>query len=81
MQLVAGGRLQLGVALGSADDEEYGLAGLTRSGQRERTDEFLGILADGVPGARGQGDWAFEPKRLTPGHSAAGATAMGRRDL
>ncbi len=45
LQLVAGGRLQLGVALGAADDEEYGLAGLTRTGQRERTDEFLGALA------------------------------------
>jgi alkanesulfonate monooxygenase SsuD/methylene tetrahydromethanopterin reductase-like flavin-dependent oxidoreductase (luciferase family) len=45
LQLVAGGRLQLGVALGAAGEEEYGLAGLTRSGQRERTDEFLRVLA------------------------------------
>jgi alkanesulfonate monooxygenase SsuD/methylene tetrahydromethanopterin reductase-like flavin-dependent oxidoreductase (luciferase family) len=45
LALVAGGRLQLGVALGSASEDEYGLAGLTRSGQRQRTDEFLRILA------------------------------------
>jgi alkanesulfonate monooxygenase SsuD/methylene tetrahydromethanopterin reductase-like flavin-dependent oxidoreductase (luciferase family) len=45
VQLVAGGRLQLGVALGAADEEEYGLAGLTRLGQRQRTDEFLRVLA------------------------------------
>jgi alkanesulfonate monooxygenase SsuD/methylene tetrahydromethanopterin reductase-like flavin-dependent oxidoreductase (luciferase family) len=45
LQLLAGGRLQLGVGLGGAGEEEYGLAGFTRSGQRERTDEFLGILA------------------------------------
>lgn len=45
VQLVAGGRLQLGVALGGAGEEEYGLAGFTRSGQRERTDEFLRIMA------------------------------------
>ena len=45
VQLVAGGRLQLGVALGAADEEEYGLAGLTRFGQRQRTDEFLHVLA------------------------------------
>ncbi|HTW08388.1 MAG TPA: LLM class flavin-dependent oxidoreductase [Acidimicrobiales bacterium] len=45
LQLLAGGRLQLGVALGAAGEEEYGLAGLTRSGQRERTDEFLRVLA------------------------------------
>jgi alkanesulfonate monooxygenase SsuD/methylene tetrahydromethanopterin reductase-like flavin-dependent oxidoreductase (luciferase family) len=44
LQLVARGRLQLGVALGSASEDEYGLAGLTRSGQRHRTDEFLRIL-------------------------------------
>ena len=45
LALVARGRIQLGVALGSASEEEYGLAGLTRSGQRHRTDEFLRILA------------------------------------
>jgi alkanesulfonate monooxygenase SsuD/methylene tetrahydromethanopterin reductase-like flavin-dependent oxidoreductase (luciferase family) len=45
VQLIAGGRLQLGVALGGASEEEYRLAGFTRAGQRERTDEFLGILA------------------------------------
>lgn len=51
VQLIAGGRLQLGVALGAADEDEYVLAGLTRSGQRQRTDEFLRILV-----AAGQGD-------------------------
>ncbi len=45
LQLIAGGRLQLGVALGAASEEEYGLAGFTRSGQRQRTDDFLGVLA------------------------------------
>jgi alkanesulfonate monooxygenase SsuD/methylene tetrahydromethanopterin reductase-like flavin-dependent oxidoreductase (luciferase family) len=45
LQLIAGGRLQLGVALGGASEAEYGLAGLTRSGQRQRTDEFLRTLA------------------------------------
>ncbi len=32
VQLLARGRLQLGVALGAADEEVYGLAGLARSG-------------------------------------------------
>jgi alkanesulfonate monooxygenase SsuD/methylene tetrahydromethanopterin reductase-like flavin-dependent oxidoreductase (luciferase family) len=58
VQLIAGGRLQLGVALGAAGDEEYGLAGLTRSGQRERTDEFLRILA---AARRGEEDQAAAP--------------------
>jgi alkanesulfonate monooxygenase SsuD/methylene tetrahydromethanopterin reductase-like flavin-dependent oxidoreductase (luciferase family) len=44
LQLLARGRLQLGVALGGASEDEYELAGLTRSGQRHRTDEFLRIL-------------------------------------
>jgi alkanesulfonate monooxygenase SsuD/methylene tetrahydromethanopterin reductase-like flavin-dependent oxidoreductase (luciferase family) len=58
VQLVAGGRLQLGVALGAAGDEEYGLAGLTRSGQRERTDEFLRVLS---AASRGEEDTADAP--------------------
>jgi alkanesulfonate monooxygenase SsuD/methylene tetrahydromethanopterin reductase-like flavin-dependent oxidoreductase (luciferase family) len=58
LQLIAGGRLQLGVALGAADDEEYALAGLTRAGQRERTDEFLGVLA---AARRGEQDKAKVP--------------------
>jgi alkanesulfonate monooxygenase SsuD/methylene tetrahydromethanopterin reductase-like flavin-dependent oxidoreductase (luciferase family) len=45
LQLVARGRLLLGVGLGGAGEEEYHLAGLTRSGQRERTEDFLGIMA------------------------------------
>ncbi len=53
LQLVARGRLQLGVALGAAGEEEYGLAGLTRSGQSQRTDEFLHILAAARRGEEG----------------------------
>ena len=45
LQLVAQGRLRLGVGLGGAGEDEYKLAGVTRTGQRERTEEFLGILA------------------------------------
>lgn len=45
LQQIAGGRLQLGVALGSAGQDEYELAGLSRSGQRERTDHFLRVLS------------------------------------
>jgi alkanesulfonate monooxygenase SsuD/methylene tetrahydromethanopterin reductase-like flavin-dependent oxidoreductase (luciferase family) len=45
LQFVARGRLRLGVGLGGASEEEYELAGLTRSGQRQRTEQFLGILA------------------------------------
>jgi alkanesulfonate monooxygenase SsuD/methylene tetrahydromethanopterin reductase-like flavin-dependent oxidoreductase (luciferase family) len=44
VQLLADGRLQLGVALGAASEEEYGLVGLTLRGQRQRTDEFLRVL-------------------------------------
>jgi alkanesulfonate monooxygenase SsuD/methylene tetrahydromethanopterin reductase-like flavin-dependent oxidoreductase (luciferase family) len=45
VNLLARGRFRLGVALGSSSEEEYRLAGLTRSGQRERTEEFLSILS------------------------------------
>ena len=80
VQLVAGGRLQLGVALGASGDDDYGLAGLTRSGQRQRTDEFLSILA---AARRGEEEPAAPLSRtcLTAGHCAAGATAVGRRDI
>ena len=81
VQLVAGGRLQLGVALGAADEEEYGLAGLTRSGQRQRTDEFLRVLAGGASRRGGEAGCAIERTCLTAGHGAPGTAAMGRRDL
>ncbi|HET9060346.1 MAG TPA: LLM class flavin-dependent oxidoreductase [Acidimicrobiales bacterium] len=45
VNLLAQSRFKLGVALGSSSDEEYRLAGLTRSGQRQRTEEFLSIMA------------------------------------
>jgi alkanesulfonate monooxygenase SsuD/methylene tetrahydromethanopterin reductase-like flavin-dependent oxidoreductase (luciferase family) len=45
VNLLARGRFRLGVALGSSSEEEYRLAGLTRSGQRQRTDEFLSVLS------------------------------------
>lgn len=45
VNLLAQGRFKLGVALGASSEEEYRLAGLTRSGQRRRTEEFLSILA------------------------------------
>lgn len=66
VQLIAGGRLQLGVALGSAGEDEYGLAGLTRSGQGHRTNEFLGILA---AARRGESDPAspLSPRALLLG--------------
>ncbi len=60
LQLLARGRLQLGVALGAAGDEVYELAGLTRSGQRNRTDEFLGIL-----GAARRGELERMPSPLS----------------
>lgn len=53
LQLVARGRLQLGVALGGAGEEEYALAGLTRSGQRRRTEDFLSTLAAARRGEAG----------------------------
>ena len=58
LQLVARGRLKLGVGLGAAGSEEYGLAGLNRSGQRERTDEFLRVL---VAARRGKVEEAGAP--------------------
>lgn len=51
VHLLAKGRFILGAALGSGNDEEYRLAGLTRAGQRERTEEFVSVLR-----AWGRGD-------------------------
>ena len=67
LQLVARGRLQLGVALGAAGEEEYGLAGLTRSGQRERTDEFLDVLATARRGEIGKVTGPLSPRALLLG--------------
>lgn len=62
VQLLAQGRLQLGVALGAADEEEYRLAGLTRTGQRERTDEFLDALAAAASGEIGNAPVSADPR-------------------
>ena len=81
LQLVARGRLQLGVALGAAGDEEYSLAGLTRSGQRERTDEFLRVLAAARRGEMDEVAGSLSPRALLTGHGAPGAAAVGWRDV
>jgi alkanesulfonate monooxygenase SsuD/methylene tetrahydromethanopterin reductase-like flavin-dependent oxidoreductase (luciferase family) len=44
LQHIAGGRLQLGVAVGGGDDAEYLAAGFRRSDRARRTDEFLARL-------------------------------------
>ncbi|HZR48237.1 MAG TPA: LLM class flavin-dependent oxidoreductase [Streptosporangiaceae bacterium] len=44
LQHIAGGRLQLGVALGGGSDAEYLAAGFRRSDRAKRTDEFLAQL-------------------------------------
>jgi alkanesulfonate monooxygenase SsuD/methylene tetrahydromethanopterin reductase-like flavin-dependent oxidoreductase (luciferase family) len=44
LQHIAGGRLQLGVALGGGGDAEYLAAGFRRSDRARRTDEFLTLL-------------------------------------
>jgi alkanesulfonate monooxygenase SsuD/methylene tetrahydromethanopterin reductase-like flavin-dependent oxidoreductase (luciferase family) len=41
---IAGGRLQLGVAVGGGGDAEYLAAGFRRSDRARRTDEFLALL-------------------------------------
>ena len=61
VHLLAEGRLTLGVALGASSEDEYRLAGLARAGHRQRTDEFLSVLAawrentgrSAMPGATG----------------------------
>jgi alkanesulfonate monooxygenase SsuD/methylene tetrahydromethanopterin reductase-like flavin-dependent oxidoreductase (luciferase family) len=64
VNLLARGRFTLGVALGASSEHEYRLAGLTRSGQRERTEEFLSILA------------AWRRGDVTPGALSATARAL-----
>jgi alkanesulfonate monooxygenase SsuD/methylene tetrahydromethanopterin reductase-like flavin-dependent oxidoreductase (luciferase family) len=59
LQHIAGGRLQLGVAIGGGSNAEYAAAGFRRSDRASRTDEFLtllpGMLA-GKPVPHGPGD-------------------------
>jgi alkanesulfonate monooxygenase SsuD/methylene tetrahydromethanopterin reductase-like flavin-dependent oxidoreductase (luciferase family) len=69
LQHVAGGRLQLGVAIGGGSEAEYRAAGFRRSERARRTDEFLarlpGLLG-GQPLADGSGAYGREAIRLLP---------------
>jgi alkanesulfonate monooxygenase SsuD/methylene tetrahydromethanopterin reductase-like flavin-dependent oxidoreductase (luciferase family) len=70
LQHIAGGRLQLGVAIGGGSDAEYAAAGFRRSDRASRTDEFLtllpGMLA-GKPVSYGKGVApGGDPIRLLP---------------
>jgi alkanesulfonate monooxygenase SsuD/methylene tetrahydromethanopterin reductase-like flavin-dependent oxidoreductase (luciferase family) len=44
LQVVSGGRLELGLSLGAAREEDYGRAGLARPAVVARTDELLQVL-------------------------------------
>jgi alkanesulfonate monooxygenase SsuD/methylene tetrahydromethanopterin reductase-like flavin-dependent oxidoreductase (luciferase family) len=50
LQHIAGGRLQLGVAVGGGGDAEYLAAGFRRSDRARRTDEFLSLLPGALAG-------------------------------
>jgi alkanesulfonate monooxygenase SsuD/methylene tetrahydromethanopterin reductase-like flavin-dependent oxidoreductase (luciferase family) len=68
LQHIAGGRLQLGVAIGGGGDAEYLAAGFRRSDRASRTDEFLALLpgmlaGQPLPHGSGAGGDAF---RLLP---------------
>ena len=69
LQHIAGGRLQLGVAIGAGSDAEYRAAGFRRQDRARRTDEFLtllpGILA-GQPLPDGVGTPGTDAIRLLP---------------
>jgi alkanesulfonate monooxygenase SsuD/methylene tetrahydromethanopterin reductase-like flavin-dependent oxidoreductase (luciferase family) len=69
LQHIAGGRLQLGVAVGGGHDAEYLAAGFRRSDRARRTDEFLarlpGLLA-GQPLPHGPGASGGDAIRLLP---------------
>ena len=69
LQHIAGGRLQLGVAIGGGSDAEYVAAGFHRSDRARRTDEFLaqlpGMLA-GEPLPAGSDASGGDPIRLLP---------------
>jgi alkanesulfonate monooxygenase SsuD/methylene tetrahydromethanopterin reductase-like flavin-dependent oxidoreductase (luciferase family) len=56
LQHIAGGRLQLGVALGGGGDAEYLAAGFRRSDRARRTDEFLTRVSVPVIRPRGSGN-------------------------
>lgn len=58
LQHIAGGRLQLGVAVGGGGEAEYLAAGFRRSDRARRTDEFLALLPGmlaGQPLSHGSG--------------------------
>jgi alkanesulfonate monooxygenase SsuD/methylene tetrahydromethanopterin reductase-like flavin-dependent oxidoreductase (luciferase family) len=69
LQHIAGGRLQLGVAIGGGGDAEYLAAGFRRSDRARRTDEFIaqlpGMLA-GQPLPDGSGASGSDAIRLLP---------------
>ena len=69
LQHIAGGRLQLGVAIGGGGDAEYLAAGFRRSDRAGRTDEFLALLPGmlaGQPLPSGSGAFAGDAIRLLP---------------
>ena len=69
LQHIAGGRLQLGVALGGGGDAEYLAAGFRRSDRASRTDEFLALLPGllaGQPLPHGSGASGGDAIRLLP---------------
>ena len=69
LQHIAGGRLQLGVAIGGGSDAEYLAAGFRRSDRAGRTDEFLALLPGmlaGQPLPAGSGTSPGDAIRLLP---------------
>ena len=69
LQHIAGGRLQLGVAIGGGSDAEYLAAGFRRSDRARRTDEFLTLLPGilgGQPLPHGSGASGGGAIRLLP---------------
>jgi alkanesulfonate monooxygenase SsuD/methylene tetrahydromethanopterin reductase-like flavin-dependent oxidoreductase (luciferase family) len=69
LQHIAGGRLQLGVAIGGGGDAEYLAAGFRRSDRARRTDEFLALLPGmlaGQPLPDGSGASGGDAIRLLP---------------
>jgi alkanesulfonate monooxygenase SsuD/methylene tetrahydromethanopterin reductase-like flavin-dependent oxidoreductase (luciferase family) len=69
LQHLAGGRLQLGVAIGGGSDAEYLAAGFRRSDRARRTDEFLTLLPAilaGQPLPDGPGTPGPDAVRLLP---------------
>jgi alkanesulfonate monooxygenase SsuD/methylene tetrahydromethanopterin reductase-like flavin-dependent oxidoreductase (luciferase family) len=69
LQHIAGGRLQLGVALGGGGDAEYLAAGFRRADRARRTDEFLALvprLLAGQPLPHGPGASGADAIRLRP---------------